>query len=921
MAQLIKRTLPLLAVAMAVRAALAQETGAGLAAPELATVLDEQALAVSAAVAAAARPDVDVAAPGGLTVLDEEVLDEVVIEGERRPDIQQAVTEVVSVLSAEDIARTGEGDIAGALGYVPGLSIVGGGFVYVRGLGDRYSLALLNGSPLPSPEPLRRAVPLDLFPTDVIASSLVQKTYSPNYPGEFGGGVINLTTVAIPRMPFLGFSAGISGDSETTGQLGYDHFGHKDDWTGHDAGSRDVPPALAAFFASGERISSGSVDSGAIAREFVGWRNGVVQRMGGAPANWSGSVAGGTSWMVGDGQVGLVATAGYSNKWRTRDNIEQTPGSIDLSQIDKDYRNVATENRLVTNALLGVGYESGGNRLRWTNLYIHDTLKRTSLAEGQWNVTYAGDWNFREQSTGWYERELLGTQLAGTLDFDPVTINARASYSQSQREAPFELSMGYSRSNNAADPYGAWFINRLSSNNRNYANVAFSDLGEDLISGGADLAWRVAPGVVLSGGYDYAYTARESSRREFQIVAPQDSQWLTSGVPLLRPDLLLGSQVIDHFGITLRETTETDPAFAARLLTHAAFAQVQAQLAPRLELAAGARFERGKQVVRPEPVFNSMTNSGASNRIENDYVLPAATLTWKFGEGGDQQLRANVSKTIARPQFRELLFQRYFDPEANREYLGNPLLRDSEFLNGELRYENYFAREQRLSVAGFFKRIDNPIEAYTYFPQSTPETSFANAPEAQLYGLETEMQKYFPLYSLADSGSGVLGSFLGQRRLIVIANYTFTDSKIKVGASDSTEIYGSAVTTRPAGNYFVDGARLTGQSRHLVNLQLGLERPDMLSQQTILVSYASDRVTSRSSSAAWPDIRESPGLRVDLVLRQGFRLFGTSMDLKLEGRNLLGRDYREFQRNGANIVYYNRYDVGTSWAASVSLNF
>jgi hypothetical protein len=110
---------------------------------------------------------VDVAAPGGLVVLDEAV-----VIG--RVDIQQATTQVVTLLSSEDIARTGEGYIAGALARIPGLSVVGGGFVYVRGLGDRYSLALLNGSPLPSPEPLRRAVPLDLFPTDVIASSLVQ---------------------------------------------------------------------------------------------------------------------------------------------------------------------------------------------------------------------------------------------------------------------------------------------------------------------------------------------------------------------------------------------------------------------------------------------------------------------------------------------------------------------------------------------------------------------------------------------------------------------------------------------------------------------------------------------------------------------------------------------------------------------------
>ena len=140
----------LLATAIAIRPSMAQE-------------------AIDAAVAGKGpveQAEIDV--PGGA----------IVVLGRTEGSIQRTTTQVVSVLTNEDIARTGEGDIAGALGRVTGLTVVGDGFVYVRGLGDRYSLALLNGSPLPSPEPLRRAVPLDLFPSDVIASSLVQKTYS-----------------------------------------------------------------------------------------------------------------------------------------------------------------------------------------------------------------------------------------------------------------------------------------------------------------------------------------------------------------------------------------------------------------------------------------------------------------------------------------------------------------------------------------------------------------------------------------------------------------------------------------------------------------------------------------------------------------------------------------------------------------------
>ncbi|NDB26048.1 MAG: hypothetical protein EB021_11520 [Gammaproteobacteria bacterium] len=133
--------------------------------------------------------------------VDVDLVGEIVIVGRRDRDIQQATNVVLSVLSAEDIARTGEGDVAGALSRVTGLSVAGNGFVYVRGLGDRYSQALLNGSPLPSPEPLRRAVPLDIFPTDVIASSLVQKSYSPNLTGEFGTESVVRLMMPPPNSP------------------------------------------------------------------------------------------------------------------------------------------------------------------------------------------------------------------------------------------------------------------------------------------------------------------------------------------------------------------------------------------------------------------------------------------------------------------------------------------------------------------------------------------------------------------------------------------------------------------------------------------------------------------------------------------------------------------------------------------------
>jgi TonB-dependent receptor len=870
-------------------------------------VLTAAAAAQEAPPAAAPTPATEADVEEAAEVVDIDTVGEVVIVGRRDRNVQQAANQVLSVLSADDIARTGEGDIAGALSRVTGLSVGSNGFVYVRGLGDRYSQAFLNGLPLPSPEPLRRAVPLDLFPTDVIASSVVQKSYSANFTGEFGGGLINLTTLAVPREPFLKFGFGLSGDTETTGHLGYTHYGSKYDWTGSDSGVRDVPPAMAAYFASGQRLSGYGAESGDLAKEFANTNTALIQRNDKIPVNTSLSLSGGTSRELGDGELGVVATAGYSQSWLTKDNIEQNAADADLSVLDKDYRQVSTENRIVVNGLFGLGYEFGeGNKIRWTNLIIRDTLKRTSLSEGKQN-SQRPDRDFLEQETGWYERQVWSTQLSGGFNFDPVKIDLRAAYANSSRKAPFELAFGYSRSNIAADPYGAYFINRLDNGQTGFASIVFSELDEDLLAYGADASWEVTPQFVLSAGLEGTDTERDSERREFLAIAPST---FPSGIAMFRPDYLLGSEVVDFYGIRSLETTESDPAFTATLETQAAYLQAQAEVVDGFEVNAGVRYEQAEQVVEPRQVFATPAGSTAVTRLDNDYILPALTLTWKFAD--DMQARFNASQTIARPQFRELMFQSYYDPESNRAYRGNPLLIDSEFKNAELRWEWYFARDQRLSAAGFWKEIDKPIEAFTGFNDNNPVTSFANAPEATLYGLELESQKYLFLSDMTER------AFFASRRLVLIGNYTWSKSEISVKDGDTTDVFGTV--TQPASNFFRDGAPLTGQSEHLVNLQIGLEDEDALSQQTLLISYASDRVTSRGA-AGLPDIYESPGISVDFVARQGFQFLGKGMEFKFEARNLLGREYSEYQERGPNRIYFNRYDRGVKFSASITASF
>ncbi|MES2338732.1 MAG: TonB-dependent receptor [Pseudomonadota bacterium] len=851
--------------------------------------------------AAPAQEQVDTSTPGA------EGVEDIIVVGRNIPDTVRATPQVVSVLSAADIARTGEGDIAGALQRVTGLSLVGNGFVFVRGLGDRYSSSLLNGSPLPSPEPLRRVVPLDIFPTNVIASSLVQKSYSANYPGEFGGGVINLTTRAVPEKTFLQIGGSVSADTVTTSELGYVYDGGRYDATGFDSGERRVPGFIRVAGASGASVTN--------AADLITMSNAPTTLLLAnpqLPANLSGETSFGTSVDVGGVRLGLIGAGGINNGWRTRDAVQQVTDAASGALV-RDFRTVLTDNRVIVNGLLGLGAEFGDQKIRFTNLYIHDTLKQSRLAKGATSnigVLPGGIQPFIEQNTNWFERQLIDSQLVGEFKFGDLSLDLRGSYAETERNSPYERAFTYQYSAAARD-----YTNNLSG--LQGASVNFSELNESLWSGQADVAWKLptARPITVSGGYYYADTDRASTRYTFRYQLPGGVA-LNPVAAQQRPDYLLSDSTIQRFGIVLQNTSTAlgAAAYDAELTIHAGYGQVEAELVDGLRVNAGVRYEKADERVT--------TSNGTRNTLlANDYWLPAATITWNFAE--DMQLRLHGSKTIARPQFRELAPQIYQDFESDRQFFGNPLLVDSQLYNAEARYEWFFGRNQRFTLAGFFKRIDKPIEAIAFFPAGTDslQTGFSNAPSANLYGAEVEGQKNFDLAPV------FAGDFFATKRLLVIANYTWTQSKLKAGAelvaSPLQPLNGNPVL-QPANLLFRDGAPLVGQSDHLVNVQLGIEDTASLSQFTVLLNYASDRVTNRGPVSAGggvrlPDLTERPGFRLDLVGRQGFSIRGVEFEVKAEARNLTGTRYQEFQDFGdGKRVDVNTYRVGRVFSLGLS---
>ena len=837
-----------------------------------------------------------------------DVVDEIVVLGRFIPEPNRESSEVAAFLTSEDLERTGDSNAAAALTRVTGLSVVEGRFIYVRGLGERYSSAMLNGSPLPSPEPLQRVVPLDLFPSNILESVTVQKTYSANFPGEFGGGVVDLRTIDAPSDPFFDMSVSIGGDSETTGKESLIYFGSRTDFTGFDDGTRDVPGPLGLAFASGKQVNSANFTANELQTIGQSLVNSPLRLLQSEtnPVDFGLGLAGGTSVETGLGTLGVFAVGGYDNSWQTRTGKQQEgqfSGSVLVPVTDYDV--VSNQNDVQLNLLAGLSLTGETNTLKWTNFYVRNTTKAARSKAGP--DFDAGGSLLRTDYTEYFVRDLFSTQLAGEHDFmdGALSLDWRAAYARTSRDAPYETKFEYGQ--NAA---GDW-IHNIQGN-----LISFSELEDEIVSGGADVSYRLPLSdrrdAVFSFGVAAFDNTRSAERRDLQFEAVNG---LTDSQRLSRVDFLTSDFNINPTTLQIREIAggNGDNAYDADLKVNAAYVMVDAEIIPLVRTTLGVRYEDGSQSVTPRNLFGG-TTLFTPTVIEEQYFLPSITATWNFAE--DQQLRVGASQTIGRPQFRELAPQAYTDPESNRTFIGNPYLVDTEILNLDARYEWFFARQQYVTAGVFYKKLDKPVEATIVDVGNQRQQSFLNAPEATIMGAELEAKKFF---EFPDNGM----AFIASKRWLVQANYTYAKSEVNVGDGDTVLTLGGAGAPEQASFFIEDGSRLQGQSEHVANLQLGWEDDAARSQATIIVNYVSERTTARGAGSAGnrePDYIQEPGVFLDFVYRKDFDIGSRELGFALELRNLLRTEFDEYQELG-NKILINNYDLGASASVSLTARF
>lgn len=783
----------------------------------------------------------------------------------RAPSVQDNI-------GAAEMRSNNDSDAADAMTRVTGVSVVDSQSVFVRGLGERYSNTTLNGATLPTTEPDRRVVPLDLFPTGLIDSVQVSKTYTPDKPSQFAGGLVEIIPLKLPSQTAWEFSMGGAHNSVTTGRSGLGYAG-SGAWNGFDGGLRRLPDGFPA-----RKVIRG----GRFTSDELGFLQSELERLGESFGNVWDPVARDQplnqsySGLLGGrfGKLGVVATVRHSRNSQITDErrtfykvgagggVERFNGPYDFDETQ------------FASTLGGVGnlawQFNPNHRLALDNFYTHVGTDETRIFQG---FNSDADNDIRNQRLFFVEEQIRAHHVGGDHLF-PNASNSRldwkVAFSQADRAEPDLREVLYE-----FDPAREAFV--LADESQSGLRQ-FNDLADDSLEFNLNWStlvenWAGLP-TQIKFGTSYIDRSRDFLSRRLRFVPTS-----TGGLDLSRPAEELFTP--DHIGpnFQLKEETRPTDQYDAAQETLSAYGMVDVPLAVRLRLVAGARVENFRQQVDTfDPFARGGFGSAATIRadLDNTNVFPAVNLVYSVRN--DQNLRVGVSQTVNRPEFRELAPFEFTDVVGGRATVGNPDLRQSLIQNVDVRWELFPGSGEEVVAASFFyKNFDNPIERIVE-PTAQLRTSFTNADSARNAGFEIEGRKAVGRYV-----------FLG-------ANYTWVDSEVTLDAA-ARQVQTSLV--RP----------LAGTSKNLFNTMIEVRNAGYSGR--LLVNFFDDRI-SDVGSLGLPDIIENARNSLDFVFSKRF----DRVSFRFAVTNLTDAPY-VFQQGGLDQRVYK---LGRTMAFGLSVH-
>ena len=850
---------------------------------------------------------------GGVTVLDvvlqEEtaILEEVVVTAKQIRNteaavltIQKKAPQLLDGISSQTFKKIGDNNAASAIKRVTGVSVEGGKYVFVRGLGDRYTKSLLNGMDVPGLDPDRNTLQMDIFPTNLIDNIIVLKSFTPDQPGDFTGGIVNIITKDFPDEKKFSVSAGLSYNPSMHLKGNYITAARgATDWLGFDDGTRsqpirsttNIPDPIAS-----NRFNSFLTD---VTRSFSS-EIGTLRSTSAPNVNFG--FAGGNQINKEKATLGYNFALNYRNATTFFEEVEyntfrkQNLLSESPFALERDRTQIGEQgsNNVLISGLAGGAIKFKNHRIALNVVAIQNGQSKAGLFEQNSfirtsNTLIRDNAEYTERTVG---NLLLSGKHTFENDFD-IEWKLSPTYSRIQdkdaRVVPFRLDDGELtiEPSEGAEPRRIW---------RNLEEVNYS--------GRVDLTKKLTFGersAKLKFGVSNTIKSRDYSIIAYRINVRGQNSLDINGDPnrILAPENIWtigtdqGSFIVGNF--------EPANTYDATQKIFSAYAMNEHEVTDKFKAVYGLRVEKFDHLYTGQ---NNLGDIVFDNEKIIDVldVLPSVNLIYSLTD--EVNLRGSFTKTLARPSFKEASIGQIYDPFTDRTFIGNINLEETKINNFDARVEYFMPGGQLFAISGFYKQFSNPIEIVAFSEATPNQFQPRNVGDAEVIGIELEARKNLSFLS-EDLSNFNIG-----------ANVSFIDSKVEIDRSEGGEFESRVNNARP-GEVISTTRSLQGQSPYIINAFLGYRNIDNGLEANISYNVQGKRLALVGIGRV-PDVFEQPfhNLSFKTSKRVG------AVNLSLSVNNILGsRNQKFYESFGAESEIFESFRPARSFGFSLGYDF
>lgn len=796
--------------------------------------------------------------------------------------MQKKSASMLDGISSRQISRLGDDDAASALKRVTGVSVQDDKYVFVRGLGDRYTKVTLNGADIPALDPEKNAVQMDIFPSNIIDNIIVHKTFTPDIPGESTGGHVDIVTKDFPEKFTLQFSASFGYNPQANFNkdfLTYD--GGKTDWLGMDDGTRDVPSIAKEYLDKNGYINYNPKPPyyddvlHDISSSFNIKMNPLAKNSG---INQSYKFSVGNQVSLGNEKsLGYNAALSYSNSYKFYEKGEYgiyeegdqpDPWKV-FDNVTYGSQSAIASGLLNLNFKLNASNKIGGRYLR------NQSGKKVAISRSGW-FFYEGQANV-DKNLAYLERKFDSYQLHGKHVFtklNKMTATWLFSYTKMNQNEPDLRFFEFLLPNDSTM--------RIKTND---APARFyREMQEENYHANLDLELPVTflgdNGKIKFGG-SYIDKDRNLDEMKFEIQS-NVAFFNTTDVSTFLTDYIITDSYPQGYFYVADAKQDSNNSYSGRQKVIAGYAMFDLPVSEKLRIIAGARVEVSDISVTNK-ISDTTDNLYKHGEIKNKVdPLPSLNLIYTLLE--NMNLRLAGTRTIARPTFREI-GTNYYDYKTGIFVTGNQDLKRALITNIDLRWEWFFKPGEKVSLSGFYKYFTNPIEQKLSVTTQNYEIQYINTDNASLYGVDFELRKKLDF----------IEAF---RNLTFGGNFTYVYSVVKLTKEEQED---SGKEDRP----------MLGQAPWIVNAYLNYTNRDIALESNIGLNVTGEKLLLITKGTT-PYVYEQPFPSLNFNISKAFGE-DQRFNVELAISNILNAEYKavhHFEKPEKKDYTYLKYGYG-----------